>query len=181
MQSLGRCFLITVVALGLGGTDASAQTRPEATSPARRQLLRDSVAHARARWVAARPERYRVSVDFRCECARGLDNAPWVLVHGDSILLDSVRADQRQMVVNRPVYYTVDGLFTTLEAALRDTLVSVEDLRFDAALGVPLSFTTGRRCVASPCSTGGWTDVKVRGFELAPVRVPERRSFAKDK
>lgn len=174
MQRISR-LLILVAALGFDAAVTSAQIALPAADSATRTALLDSVGHARARWESARPQRYRMRVDFLCECARPLDNAPWVLVYGDSILRDSVRADQRPLVVTRPRYYTVNGLFAALEAALRDTLVTATGVRFDSILGTPLSFNASRRCV-SRCTTGGWIDVHVLGFE--PVGdVPRTTPF----
>jgi Family of unknown function (DUF6174) len=151
--------------LGFNAAAISAQTLLDAADPASRAALLDSVAHGRTRWQAARPQLYRVRVDLRCECVRLLDNAPWVLVRGDSILRDSIRADQRFLVVSRPAYYTIDGLFAALETALRDTLVSVAEVRFDPTFGFPLSFDTRRRCVANTCIYGG-TGIQVLGFAV---------------
>ena len=170
-----HCYLLMMFAgLGLDAAATSAQTLLDTADPASRAALLDSVAHGRTRWQAGRPQVYRVRVDLRCECARLLDNAPWVLVRGDSILPDSIRADQRFMVVSRPAYYTIDGLFAALETALRDTLVSVTGVRFDPALGFPVSFDTRRRCVASRCIYGG-TGIQVLGFAVVregPASIP---------
>jgi len=160
--------IIIACALSLSGGAASAQTLVPAIDSVSRAILRDSLFHARERWKSTRPMAYRARIEMRCECARPLDNAPWVLVRGDSILLESVRADQRALVANRPQYYTIERLFTVLETSLADTLVSVADLRFDSQMGIPLSFTTRRRCVSRVCSTGGWVDVRVLGFEVIP-------------
>ncbi len=164
--------VIVFAALALHATALSAQRPLEAVDSVSRAALRDSVAHARARWETARPPLYRVSVDFRCECARPLDNEPWVLVRGDSILHDSTRVDQRAMVEYRPEYYTIDGLFRALEAAVNDTRVDVRAVRFDPTYGIPLSFHTQVRCRNGRCVSGGFTDVRVRGFEVVQAAPP---------
>ncbi|HEX6573864.1 MAG TPA: DUF6174 domain-containing protein, partial [Gemmatimonadaceae bacterium] len=160
-------------ALCLSGAAASAQTLLGATDPVSRATLRDSLTQARERWKSTRPLGYRAQIEMRCECVRPRDNAPWVLVRGDSILLDSVPADQRALVVNRPEFYTIDRLFTVLETAVADTLVSLADVKFDSRTGIPLSFTTRHRCVSRVCSTGGWVEVRVFSFEVvASPRAP---------
>lgn len=170
VQRIDRRFLVVFAALGFNAAAASAQTLLAAADPASRAALLDSAAHARTRWEATRPPLYRVRVELACECVRLLDNAPWVLVRGDSILRDRIREDQRFLVVSRPGYYTIDGLLSALEASLRDTLVTVTGVRFDPTLGIPLSFNTRRRCVASRCTTGGWADIQVLGFEVVRDR-----------
>lgn len=140
-----------------------------ATNAAERAVLRDSLTRARIRWSARRPISYRARIEMQCECARSRDNAPWILVHGDSIVSDSLRSDQRRMVMSRPVYYTIDGLFSVLETALRDSTATLHNVRFDRTSGFPLSFNTRRICRVGPCSTGGWDDVRV--FEFAIVRA----------
>jgi hypothetical protein len=167
VRRIGISFIM-VGALGVSGAAASAQTLLAATDPVSRVTLRDSLSHAQERWKSTRPVVYRARIEVRCECAYPRDGAPWVLVRGDSILLDSVRVDQRALVVIRPAYYTVDRLFAVLETALADTLVSVADVQFDSRTGVPLLFTTRRRCVSRACSTGGWVDIRVLGFEVVP-------------
>lgn len=163
MQRSSRLILVLLAALGFDAPAIIAQTALAAVDSPSRTALLDSIGHARVRWESARPQLYRVRVEVLCDCARPLDNAPWVLVRGDSILRDSVREDQRPLVVSRPAYYTVDGLFALLEAALRDTMLTVTRVRFDPTFGIPLSFSPSVRCV-SGCSTGESYDIRVLGF-----------------
>lgn len=170
MAHLTRILIGALLLVALDARAAViAQDSPlSATNAAERAVLRDSLTRARTLWRAMRPISYRTRIEMRCECARPRDNAPWILVHGDSIVSDSLHSDQRHMVMNRPVYYTIDGLFSVLETALRDSAVTVHGVRIHRTSGFPLSFSTRRICRIGPCSTGGWDDVRV--FEFAIVR-----------
>ena len=170
MQRIGRSIIVMCIPLASGATQAAfPQNALAATDASSRAALLDSTATARARWDAARPLVYRVQIELRCECV--LDHAPWVLVHGDSIVRDSVRADQRPTVMSRPGYYTVGGLLAALDSALRDTLVNVAGVRFDPTTGVPLSFFTRRRYLNGRGTTAGWYDVRVLGFEVVRAKL----------
>lgn len=167
MQRMSHLILVGIFALGLNARSSAAQASLSATDSSSRAVLRDSLNEAKQRWEAARSFSYRVRVDYRCECARPLDNAVWVFVRGDSIQVDSTAPNRRYNLVNVPNYFTVDGMFRELDAALSDTLVDVRGARFDSERGFPLSFAWFRRCVPGRrCISGDFSDVRVLGFEV---------------
>lgn len=111
------------------------------------------VVAARARWTSLAPAAYAITIVRDCECLPEM-SGPVTIVVRNGIVESRYYVQSGATVANTyaALFPTVTGLFSLLEAAVRDGTLPLR-AQFDPALGYPVHFVIGDPATDAPVYT----------------------------